>query len=60
LDRSDGSPKDPSYTEAQLLRFMKETKTPNFAKKTKHDTPVGRVVEEEIIVDRHCKKNHKL
>ena len=60
LDRNDGSQKDPSYTEAQLLRFMEETKTPNFAKKTKHDTPDGKVVEDEIVVDRHCKKKRKL
>jgi hypothetical protein len=33
-----------------------ETQTPNFAKKTKHDVPVGRVVEVEIVVNRHCKK----
>jgi hypothetical protein len=60
LDRKDASQKDPSCAQAQPLRFTEETKTPNFAKKPKHDTPVGKVVEDEIVVDRHCKKKRKL
>lgn len=60
LDRNDGSHKDPSCAQAQSLRFTEETKTPNFAKKTKHDTPVEKIVEDEIVVDRHCKKKRKL
>jgi hypothetical protein len=57
LNWKDGSQKDPSCAQAQPLRFTEETKTPNFAKKPKHDTPVGKVVEDQIVVDRHCKKN---
>jgi hypothetical protein len=60
LDRKDGPHKDPSCAQAQSLRFTEKTKTPNFAKKTKHDTPVGKVAEVEIVVDRHCKKKRKL
>jgi len=60
LDRNDGSQKDTSCTQVQPLRFTEEAKTPNFAKKPKHDTPVEEVVEDEIVVDRHCKKMHKL
>jgi hypothetical protein len=60
LDRKDASQKDPSCAQAQPLRFTEETKTPNFAKKPKHDTPVEKIVEDEIVVDRHCKKKPKL
>ena len=60
LDRKDASQKDPSCAQAQPLRFTEETKTPNFAKKPKHDTPVEKIVEDEIVVDRHCKKKRKL
>jgi hypothetical protein len=28
--------------------------------KTKHDPPVGKVVEDEIVFSRHVKKLHKL